>query len=104
MDTKEIEALIEEKKGLFEAINTHNDNLLDAKSTVKYKAEDLWLRSDWDSIIGGKVTEKLKKAYVDSHLREVQEDVEKIENLITATYHEIEIIDDKLMFLGANND
>ena len=104
MDTKEIEALIEEKKGLFEAINTQNDNLIDAKSTVKYESEKLWLRSDWDSIIDGKVTEKLKKAYVDAHIREFQEDVERIENLITATYHAIELIDDKLMYLGANDD
>jgi len=104
MDKEEIENLIKEKEGLFRAINMHNDKLIDAKSSVKYEAEDLWLRTIWEDVIPGKATEKLKKAYVDSHLREYQESVERIENLITATYHEIEIIDDKLMYLGANDD
>lgn len=104
MDKKEIESLINEKEGHYKSLNTHKDRLIDAKSSVKYDAESLWLNTIWEDVINGRATDKSKKAYVDSHLRESQEEVERLENLISATYQEIDIINDKLKYLGECDD
>ena len=105
MDKKEIESLIAEKEQLFKAVKNHSDKLVELKSEYKYATEDIWLHTEWESAItNAKPTEKSKKAYVDGQLREIKEEVEYTENVLTATYHEIEIIDDKLKYLSGVND
>lgn len=101
MDKKDIEALILEKEKIFSDINRYKNQLVYAKTEVKYVLEDLWLHTEWDEVItNAKITDKNKKAYVDSQIREVQEEVELKENIIESAYQEIEIINDKLKYLS----
>ena len=105
MDKKEIESLIKEKEGLYKVLNGYRDELIEKKSAVRYDAEDLWLNTIWGEVItNGKVTDKTKEAYVNSKLRESKEELERTENLIKGTKQQIEIINDKLMYLGECDD
>ena len=104
MDKKKIRLLIDKKDALFDEINQLNDKLIDRKTATKYELEDLWLRTDWETVINGRATDKTKKAFVDAQIRPHKEQEESVENTIEHLQNQVKIIDDKLKYLTGVND
>ena len=104
MDKKEITSLIDEKTKLFKQIDDLESKKIEAKSSEKYAIEDLWLNTIWEDVIDGKATVDAKKAYIGGQVREYKEEVEFIQLKIDSRRREINIIDDKLKYLGGCDD
>jgi len=104
MDKKEIESLIQKKEKLFRQLNEWRRQRVEDKSGVRFDADSLWNQTIWEDVLTGKITDKNKNAYVKSNLREAEEELEFTENKIKSIKQEIEIINDKLKYLGGLDD
>lgn len=104
MDKKEIESLIQEKENLFKQLDDWRRERVEDKSGVRHDADALWNQTIWEDVLTGKITDKNKNAYVKSNLRESEEELEFTENRIKSIKQKIEIIDDKLKYLGGSDD
>lgn len=104
MDKKEIESLIQEKEKLFGELNRQRTIRIEKKSGVRHDADSLWNNTIWEDVLTGKITDKNKNAYVKSNLRDAEEELEFTENRIKSIKQKIEIIDDKLKYLGGSDD
>lgn len=104
MDKKDIEKIIFEKELLYGKICSCRSNLIAVKSEMKYYESDLWLKTDWESVINGRATDKTKKAYVDGELRVLKEKVEEVENTINEYLMDVDILNDKLKYLTGVTD
>lgn len=104
MDKKEIESLIKEKENLFKQLDDWRRERVEDKSGVRHDADALWNQTIWEDVLTGKITDKNKNAYVKSNLRESEEELEFTENRIKSIKQKIEIIDDKLKYLGGSDD
>lgn len=104
MDKKEIESLIQEKENLFKQLDDWRKERVEDKSGVRHDADALWNQTIWEDVLTGKITDKNKNAYVKSNLRDAEEELEFTENRIKSIKQKIEIIDDKLKYLGGSDD
>lgn len=104
MDKKEIESLINEKEDIFKEIDSLESRRIEAKTSEKNAIEDLWLNTIWEDVIDGRATVDAKKAYIGGQVREYKEEVEFIQLKIDSRRREINIIDDKLKYLGGCDD
>ena len=103
MDKKDIEKIIDEKQTIHKKISAQEEKLLNAKSKVKFEEFELWVKSDWETILK-KPTDKTKKAYVDGKVRPFKEKVESFENKINEYKRDVEILNDKLKYLIGESD
>ena len=104
MDKKEIESLIQEKENLFKQLDDWRGERVEDKSGVRHDADALWNQTIWEDVLTGKITDKNKNAYVKSNLRDAEEELEFTENRIKSIKQKIEIINDKLKYLGGLDD
>ena len=74
------------------------------KTEYRKKVRELWIDTNWEVAIGSRATVDAKKAYINDECRELKEKIEKCENMVDGIKNEIDIINDKLKYLGDFDD
>lgn len=95
-----VKPLISQKGQLFEDIYDLENKLITLKFNLRVTEANLWLHTDWETVIDGRATEKLKKAYVDSQTAEKKRDIARTQTIINAKYNHIKTIDDNIWLLS----
>lgn len=104
MDKEEIRDLIAEKSALSLKVYDLEKKLVNAEAEYRYELERLWLKTDWDSVIDGRPTDKTKKAYVDAEARGYKDVTELVRAEIDFTKRAIMLVDDELKYFGGTDD
>lgn len=104
MDKEEIRDLITEKSALSLKLYELEKKLVNAEAEYRYELERLWLKTDWDSVIDGRPTDKTKKAYVDAEARGYKDVTELLRAEIDFNKRAIMLVDDELKYFGGTDD